>query len=1376
MFFSLLCLMAIEKNSHKVLRHDSEFSPGSRGSMSSEDGELQRGSSATESDEDEFDDADSGAGSDDFDLLELGEAGAEFCQIGDQSCTVPFELYDLPDLQDILSLDVWNDSLSEEERFSLIRYLPDMDQYSFMHTLKELFSGCNFHFGCPITTLFDMLKGGFCEPRVALYRQALNYFQRRQHYHLLRMHQNNMVSSLYQIRDAWQNCKGYSIEERLRVLNIVRSQNSLMYEKMEDLGPESGSSEKEESGDVLWSKRVKDNRRTPKVGRFPAYVGSPTSGFPSRVMSTALEPVKYRKKDPKGLLKLAGSKAPLLKEIPGGHAHAYENLEMNGPYNSRLAVPRKNKATRYDSGAVLRLRDQLRSSDDPEGATYEVPVHNALHGRAVDRSGVLKLGKKHERSGVSDFASDSSLGFSKAPKDVFTASGRSKSASMKPEIKAFPTKVTNRTLHPYSKRIKYPEDFQQSVVDQQIMPTKGRAEHSSLKRNEVDVVDETEPFWRRKMQEDPYSTDQSFKYDDWGIKPKKWKNGNGSPDLKLNSYKNSSTQINNKVFHSGYGTKFPEENGCGNSKNTGGPDMGGPNGITMFLEDEETESGSSEPDDEKEDHAVSMRSKLGQASNAFEGRSSLGKPIPDSKRVKSRLSSHQGKKEPDLDGNMHTSRRSVFEEDVNMQEAGKYFSKAKQKGKMRKATWEKNCQVQVDADEMMPISSMQAYSADRRKRTDYTVHQSNNFFDYVGDDEDDSLETQLLADDVGASARVGKKGKNTKAYEDDQYERSDVRLLGFDSLTKKRKSNIDVACRNGADECDLHSNTKQQTDETFSLKKRKKLKPEATTDGLYIETLEPPVTEIGAIDEPEIKPLKKTFTPITPTVHTGFSFSVIHLLSAVRLAMVTPHSEDLLAVGNHVENVGINKFGDDLYKNEGINGVHSNVGAYMNNSDKSNQSNAPCLTVLEIVNRVRSNPGDPCILEMQEPLQDLVRGVLKIFSSKTAPLGAKGWKTLILYEKSTKSWSWIGPLSHSTSDHETIEEVTSPEAWGLPHKMLVKLVDAFANWLKSGQETLQQIGSLPAPPVTLTQFNLDEKERFKDLRAQKSLNTISPSSEEVRDYFRREELLRYSIPDRAFAYTAVDGRKSIVAPLRRCGGKPTSKAREHFMLKQDRPPHVTILCLVRDAAARLPGSIGTRADVCTLIRDSQYIVEDIPDAQVNQIVSGALDRLHYERDPCVQFDGERKLWVYLHREREEEDFEDDGTSSTKKWKRQKKDATEQFDQETTNVAFQGTGERITGGSALGFDLTADLNVEPLCLDDDNRVGLAYNDARNNMGNDENTHGADQGASNQGNPTVWEALGLNPLRESNLLCQENSTNEDFDDGAEKPVAFFNAGLL
>lgn len=38
------------------------------------------------------------------------------------------------------------------------------------------------------------------------------------------------------------------------------------------------------------------------------------------------------------------------------------------------------------------------------------------------------------------------------------------------------------------------------------------------------------------------------------------------------------------------------------------------------------------------------------------------------------------------------------------------------------------------------------------------------------------------------------------------------------------------------------------------------------------------------------------------------------------------------------------------------------------------------------------------------------------------------------------------------------------------------------------------------------------------------------------------------------------------------------------------------------------------------------------------MVSGALDRLHYEKDPCVKYDVNRKLWIYLHRNRTEDEF------------------------------------------------------------------------------------------------------------------------------------------
>lgn len=102
-----------------------------------------------------------------------------------------------------------------------------------------------------------------------------------------------------------------------------------------------------------------------------------------------------------------------------------------------------------------------------------------------------------------------------------------------------------------------------------------------------------------------------------------------------------------------------------------------------------------------------------------------------------------------------------------------------------------------------------------------------------------------------------------------------------------------------------------------------------------------------------------------------------------------------------------------------------------------------------------------------------------------------------------------------------------------------------------------------------------------------------------------------------------------------------SKAREHTLLVQDRPNFVTILALVRDATARLPNGEGTRADICQLLKDSQYLKvqdNDEKEGYLHSVVSGALDRLHYETDPCVRYYPRRKEWLYLHRGRSESEF------------------------------------------------------------------------------------------------------------------------------------------
>ncbi|XP_015428389.1 PREDICTED: nuclear factor related to kappa-B-binding protein [Dufourea novaeangliae] len=157
---------------------------------------------------------------------------------------------------------------------------------------------------------------------------------------------------------------------------------------------------------------------------------------------------------------------------------------------------------------------------------------------------------------------------------------------------------------------------------------------------------------------------------------------------------------------------------------------------------------------------------------------------------------------------------------------------------------------------------------------------------------------------------------------------------------------------------------------------------------------------------------------------------------------------------------------------------------------------------------------------------------------------------------------------------------------------------------------------------------------------------VRPATTDEREEFRRQERMRYAAPHKAFTYR-MHGYASVVGPVKGIYqhnvAAGLTKARGHSLLVADRPNFVTILALVRDATARLPNGEGTRADICQLLKDSQYI-RDQPDSDdkegyLHSVVSGALDRLHYETDPCVRYYPRRKEWLYLHRARSESEFE-----------------------------------------------------------------------------------------------------------------------------------------
>lgn len=81
--------------------------------------------------------------------------------------------------------------------------------------------------------------------------------------------------------------------------------------------------------------------------------------------------------------------------------------------------------------------------------------------------------------------------------------------------------------------------------------------------------------------------------------------------------------------------------------------------------------------------------------------------------------------------------------------------------------------------------------------------------------------------------------------------------------------------------------------------------------------------------------------------------------------------------------------------------------------------------------------------------------------------------------------------------------------------------------------------------------------------------------------------------------------------------------------------------------------------------------------ELHNAVSGALDRLHYEHDPCVKYDPKRKIWIYLHRGRKLEEFGMSAIYYSLKIQKQKKN-------QQQNMATYGC---IVHGLNIGCPLT-----------------------------------------------------------------------------------------
>ncbi|GLJ08870.1 hypothetical protein SUGI_0097380 [Cryptomeria japonica] len=359
---------------------------------------------------------DSGADSDTTDESDVAEVGAELCMVGDQTCSVPYELFDLPDLKQILSLDTWNNVLTEEERYNLTAYLPDMDQQSFNLTLKQLLGGEVLHFNSSMTELFNRLKGGLCSPKVAQYREGLLYLQRKEHYHSLRKYHNNMVSTCLEMCKVWKNCSsGAGVEDRIRIWNSLKSQKKISQADPQAL--------------IAYTKQGEASRKG-KSGKPPTQTNKKAKPSQSQGLTDTVYPsnqgniVTTTKADGKGVLKV---KAPSKSTFPS------ESNTVKLESKDTLKLEKRTPKGVLKIVSKPPVRHEQAPFQDTHG--YEAQIRPSLHSQAMSGwdgdsyvgETSFGLSKSKDRKRKNDFESESAV--AQQPFDYYSNAGTGKNVS-----------------------------------------------------------------------------------------------------------------------------------------------------------------------------------------------------------------------------------------------------------------------------------------------------------------------------------------------------------------------------------------------------------------------------------------------------------------------------------------------------------------------------------------------------------------------------------------------------------------------------------------------------------------------------------------------------------------------------------------------------------------------------------------------------------------------------------------------------------------------------------------------------------------------------------------------------------------------------------
>ncbi|GMH06890.1 hypothetical protein Nepgr_008730 [Nepenthes gracilis] len=130
---------------------------------------------------------------------------------------IPKDIFELKDLKELLSLQVWKSHLTEKERKYLMQFLPEGSEPE--QVVQLLLTGDNFHFGNPFLKWASSLCSGGLHPDVVCHHEQSFRANKKEYYAELQSYHDNMIGTLQILKEKCAHSKDPETE----IVQMMRS-------------------------------------------------------------------------------------------------------------------------------------------------------------------------------------------------------------------------------------------------------------------------------------------------------------------------------------------------------------------------------------------------------------------------------------------------------------------------------------------------------------------------------------------------------------------------------------------------------------------------------------------------------------------------------------------------------------------------------------------------------------------------------------------------------------------------------------------------------------------------------------------------------------------------------------------------------------------------------------------------------------------------------------------------------------------------------------------------------------------------------------------------------------------------------------------------